>query len=172
MSLNSSLKKKPMSAVATLDLNLSAQHSLQDAKADEKIHAGSGNRMNAVSGAELWAARIGFFAGGFTVASWAPLIPFVQAQLLLEPYVLGFLLLGLGVGSFVGMPLAGRLTQRIGARNAILLSGLASCLLLVVLSLVPGFYIECAALLAYGVTLGCLEVSVNIYAGLTHPQIE
>ena len=158
MSLNSSLKKKPMSAVATLDLNLSAQHSLQDAKADEKIHAGSGNRMNAVSGAELWAARIGFFAGGFTVASWAPLIPFVQAQLLLEPYVLGFLLLGLGVGSFVGMPLAGRLTQRIGARNAILLSGLASCL-----SLVPGFYIECAALLAYGVTLGCLEVSVNIY---------
>ena len=163
MSLNSSLKKKPMSAVATLDLNLSAQHSLQDAKADEKIHAGSGNRMNAVSGAELWAARIGFFAGGFTVASWAPLIPFVQAQLLLEPYVLGFLLLGLGVGSFVGMPLAGRLTQRIGARNAILLSGLASCLLLVVLSLVPGFYIECAALLAYGVTLGCLEVSVNIY---------
>lgn len=163
MSLNSSLKKKPMSAVATLDLNLSAQHSLQDAKADEKIHAGSGNRMNAVSGAELWAARIGFFAGGFTVASWAPLIPFVQAQLLLEPYVLGFLLLGLGVGSFVGMPLAGRLTQRIGARNAILLSGLASCLLLVVHSLVPGFYIECAALLAYGVTLGCLEVSVNIY---------
>lgn len=97
------------------------------------------------------------------MASWAPLIPFVQAQLLLEPYVLGFLLLGLGVGSFVGMPLAGRLTQRIGARNAILLSGLASCLLLVVLSLVPGFYIECAALLAYGVTLGCLEVSVNIY---------
>ena len=61
------------------------------------------------------------------------------------------------------MPLAGKLTQRIGARNAILLSGLASCLLLVVLSLVPGFYIECVALLAYGVTLGCLEVSVNIY---------
>lgn len=163
MSLNSTLKKKPMSAVATLDLNLSAQHSLQNAKADEKIHAGSGNGANAVSGAELWAARIGFFAGGFTVASWAPLIPFVQSQLRLEPYVLGLLLLGLGGGSFVGMPLAGKLTQRIGARNAILLSGLASCLLLVVLSLVPGFYIECAALLAYGVTLGCLEVSVNIY---------
>lgn len=163
MSLNSTLKKKPMSAVATLDLNLSAQHSLQNAKADEKIHAGSGNGANAVSGAELWAARIGFFAGGFTVASWAPLIPFVQSQLRLEPYILGLLLLGLGVGSFVGMPLAGKLTQRIGARNAILLSGLASCLLLVVLSLVPGFYIECAALLAYGVTLGCLEVSVNIY---------
>ena len=101
--------------------------------------------------------------GGFTVASWAPLIPFVQSKLALEPYVLGFLLLGLGVGSFVGMPLAGTLTQRLGARNAIALSGLASCLLLVLLALMPGFYFECLALLAYGVALGCLEVSVNIY---------
>ena len=152
-----------MSAVATLDLNLSAQHSLQNAKADEKIHAGSGNGANAVSGAELWAARIGFFTGGFTVASWAPLIPFVQSHLQLEPFVLGFLLLGLGVGSFVGMPLAGTLTQKLGSRNAIAISGLASCLLLILLAFMPGFYFECLALLAYGVALGCLEVSVNIY---------
>ena len=73
------------------------------------------------------------------------------------------LLLGLGVGSFVGMPLAGKLTQKIGARNAIAASGLLSCLLLVFLAMIPGFYFECIALLAYGVTLGCLEVSVNIY---------
>ena len=38
-----------------------------------------------------------------------------------------------------------------------------SCLLLVVLAMIPGFRIECAALLLYGVTLGCLEVSANIY---------
>ena len=29
--------------------------------------------------------------------------------------------------------------------------------------MIPGFRIECAALLLYGVTLGCLEVSANIY---------
>ncbi|MBM6704839.1 MFS transporter [Sutterella massiliensis] len=163
MSFHSLLKRKPKSAAATLDLPLSASDSLHREKTDEKIHAVSRTPTSAVSGAELWAARIGFFAGGFTVASWAPLIPFVQSQLALEPYVLGFLLLGLGVGSFVGMPLAGKLTEHLGARNAILLSGLASCFLLVVLSLVPSLYVECAALLAYGVTLGCLEVSVNIY---------
>ena len=61
------------------------------------------------------------------------------------------------------MPLAGTLTQKIGARNAIALSGLLSCALLVLLALMPGFYFECIALLLYGVTLGCLEVSVNIY---------
>lgn len=120
-------------------------------------------KAGAATKAELWSARIGFFTGGFTVASWAPLIPFVQSGLELSPMLLGTLLLGLGVGSFVGMPLAGTLSQRIGCRNAIGLSGLLSCLLLVCLTLMPSYAFECAALFLYGITLGCLEVSVNIY---------
>lgn len=126
-------------------------------KTDASPKAGSATK------AELWSARIGFFTGGFTVASWAPLIPFVQSGLELSPMLLGTLLLGLGVGSFVGMPLAGTLSQRIGCRNAIGLSGLLSCLLLVCLTLMPSYAFECAALFLYGITLGCLEVSVNIY---------
>lgn len=121
------------------------------------------NARIGVSKAEMWSARIGFFTGGFTVASWAPLIPFVQSELSLSPMVLGSLLLGLGVGSFVGMPIAGHLAQRIGSRNAIGLSGLLSCLLLVLLAMMPSYYFECVALFVYGITLGCLEVSVNIY---------
>ena len=144
-----SLKHKPDSAVSTSEHDLSVLHTQSDLPFSEKTNAA--NRTKAVSKFELWAARIGFFTGGFTVASWAPLIPFVQSKLALEPYILGLLLLGLGVGSFVGMPLAGTLTQRLGARNAIALSGLASCLLLVLLALMPGFYFECFALLAYGV---------------------
>ena len=120
-------------------------------------------KAGAATKAELWSARIGFFTGGFTVASWAPLIPFVQSGLELSPMLLGTLLLGLGVGSFVGRPLAGTLSQRIGCRNAIGLSGLLSCLLLVCLTLMPSYAFECAALFLYGITLGCLEVSVNIY---------
>ena len=126
-------------------------------KTDASPKAGSATK------AELWSARIGFFTGGFTVASWAPLIPFVQSGLELSPMLLGTLLLGLGVGSFVGMPLAGTLSQRIGCRNAIGLSGLLSCLLLVCLTLMPSYAFECAALFLYGITLGFLEVSVNIY---------
>lgn len=109
------------------------------------------------------AARIGFFTGGFTVACWAPIIPFVQNNLSLNPSQLGLLLLGLGIGSFVGMPIAGTLTAKFGSRTALGLSGLLSCLLLVMLAWMPGYYFECAALLAYGITLACLEVSVNIY---------
>lgn len=157
-----SLNRKPSGAVSPLDHDLSVLHNQHsDLPFGEKTHAA--NRTQDVTKFELWAARIGFFTGGFTVASWAPLIPFVQSELALKPHILGMLLLGLGVGSFVGMPLAGKLTQKIGARNAIAASGLLSCLLLVFLAMIPGFYFECIALLAYGVTLGCLEVSVNIY---------
>ncbi len=159
-----SLKRKPVGVSSAVEHDLSALHTHQDdIPFSEKTHAANRSASQAVSKRELWAARIGFFTGGFTVASWAPLIPFVQSHLALEPFVLGILLLGLGVGSFVGMPLAGTLTQKIGARNAIATSGLLSCLLLVLLALMPGFYFECAALLLYGVSLGCLEVSVNIY---------
>ena len=135
----------------------SSSRSISRDKTDASPKAGSATK------AELWSARIGFFTGGFTVASWAPLIPFVQSGLELSPMLLGTLLLGLGVGSFVGMPLAGTLSQRIGCRNAIGLSGLLSCLLLVCLTLMPSYAFECAALFLYGITLGCLEVSVNIY---------
>ena len=61
----------------------------------------------------LFAARAGFFTGGFTVASWAPIIPFVQTELSLEPAVLGTLLFGLGIGSFFGMPIAGTVSTRL-----------------------------------------------------------
>ena len=120
---------------------------------------------------KLMAARAGFFTGGFTVASWAPIIPFVQSGLGLQPAVLGSLLLGLGIGSFVGMPVAGTLSVRFGNRFALAFSGLLSCLLLVVLAMIPGFYIECAALFLYGVTLGCLEVSANIYGAKLEKEI-
>lgn len=120
---------------------------------------------------QLLAARAGFFTGGFTVASWAPIIPFVQSGLSLEPAILGSLLLGLGIGSFVGMPVAGTISVRYGSRFALALSGVLSCLLLVILAMIPGFYIECAALFLYGVTLGCLEVSANIYGAQLEKQV-
>lgn len=64
----------------------------------------------------LFAARAGFFTGGFTVASWAPIIPFVQTELSLEPAVLGTLLFGLGIGSFFGMPIAGTVSTKSSPR--------------------------------------------------------
>lgn len=111
----------------------------------------------------LTASYVGFFTAGFTIAAWAPLIPFVKEALQASPSSLGILLLMLGFGSILGMPLAGWLAVTLGPRRSIALSGLGSCLALILLAAVPGYLIECASLFFYGVTLGCLEVSMNLY---------
>lgn len=105
----------------------------------------------------------GFFTAGFTLAAWAPLIPFVKEALNLEPINLGAMLLALGLGSLVGMPLAGKVSAKYGSRAAIGASGAASCGCLVLLAMMPSYALECIFLFTYGVVLGCLEVSVNIY---------
>ena len=102
----------------------------------------------------LFAARAGFFTGGFTVASWAPIIPFVQTELSLEPAVLGTLLFGLGIGSFFGMPIAGTVSTRFGNRAALAASGVLSCLLLVVLAMIPGTSRSGATILG-AMLIGC-----------------
>ena len=99
---------------------------------------------------QILAARIAFFTGGFTVAAWAPLIPFVRNGLLLDEFRLGLLLFGLGLGSFFGMPFAGSLSERYGSRHALAFSGIGSCILLILLATVPNYYVECALLFLYG----------------------
>ena len=158
-----SLKQKPVGSTSVAEHDISVLQPNNTQPLINKTRAANVASANGVSSAELWAARIGFFTGGFTVASWAPLIPFVQSGLSLTPMILGVLLLGLGVGSFVGMPLAGSLAKKMGCRNAIAASGLISCALLVLLAWMPNYYFECIALFLYGISLGCLEVSANIY---------
>ena len=71
MAVNS-LKHKPTGAVSALDHDLSVLHTPSENNPfSEKTNAANAARTASVSRLELWAARIGFFTGGFTVASWA-----------------------------------------------------------------------------------------------------
>ena len=53
------------------------------------------------------ATRLAFLVAGFGVACWAPLIPYAKARLAVDDGVLGLLLLCLGIGSVIAMPLTG-----------------------------------------------------------------
>jgi hypothetical protein len=53
------------------------------------------------------ATRLSFFAAGFVMAAWAPLIPFAKARVEANDAQLGLLLLCLGIGSIVAMPVTG-----------------------------------------------------------------
>jgi MFS family permease len=108
--------------------------------------------------------RIAFFITGFAMAAWAPLVPFAKARSGMNDGVLGLLLLCLGIGSIVTMPLAGALTARMGCRRVIIVSTLIVCLALPILAQASSLPLLVAALLLFGAGLGALDVSMNIQA--------
>jgi MFS family permease len=65
-----------------------------------------------------FAVSAGFFMFGLALAVWAVHIPAVTARLQLDPAVLGFALLNIGLGAIVTQPLAGSLVARTGSRSA------------------------------------------------------
>jgi predicted MFS family arabinose efflux permease len=114
--------------------------------------------------AEQVATRIAFFIAGFGMAAWAPLVPFAKARIGMNEGVLGALLLCLGIGSFVSMPLAGALAARVGCRRVVTGSVLVICLALPPLAVVSSLPVLVAALLLFGAGVGALDVSMNIMA--------
>ena len=72
--------------------------------------------------AQAHATRVAFFIAGFGMAAWAPLVPFAKERLGIQEGALGTLLLCLGAGSIIAMPLAGILSSRLGCRRVLVLS--------------------------------------------------
>ncbi len=109
------------------------------------------------------ATRLSFFGAGFTMAAWAPLIPFVKGQLGASDAQLGLLLLCLGVGSLLAMPLTGMICAKRGARGMILLGGAGLVVLLPVLLMSTSLTMLGAALLVFGASLGTIDVAMNVH---------
>ena len=105
-----------------------------------------------------------FFVGGFGTASWAPLVPLLKARLGVAEDVLGLLLLCIGVGSLLTMPIAGFLAGRFGCRRVLAVDSLVFAALLLSLAAVGDICLAVPALLAFGAAMGILDVTVNIHA--------
>ena len=113
---------------------------------------------------ERIATRIAFFMAGFAVSAWAPLIPFARRKLALDDAQLGLMLLCLGIGSVLMMPLAGGLAARFGCRRTILAAGTVICLCMPALMLAPSIPVLAVALAVFGASLGVLDVVMNLQA--------
>jgi predicted MFS family arabinose efflux permease len=114
--------------------------------------------------AEQIATRIVFFVIGVAISAWAPLVPFAKSRTAIDEGTLGLLLLCLGVGSFVTMPLAGALAARFGCRRVILVSATLICLALPLLATLASPWRLAATLLVFGAGLGSIDVTMNIQA--------
>jgi MFS family permease len=113
---------------------------------------------------EQFSTRIAFFIAGFSLAAWAPLVPYAKARLGLDEGTLGLLLLCLGVGSIIAMPLAGALAARFGCRSVLIASTVMVCVCLPLLATVSSLPLMVATLFVFGAGMGALDCTVNIQA--------
>ena len=110
------------------------------------------------------ATRLSFLAAGFVMACWAPLVPFAKARVGVDDAQLGLLLLCLGIGSIIAMPLTGWLSARFGSKPMILCGGVGAALMLPLLATTGSALGLAATLLGFGASLGTIDVAMNIHA--------
>ncbi|MYN08739.1 MFS transporter [Pseudoduganella aquatica] len=116
------------------------------------------------SAAHRLSTRLGFLTAGITMAAWAPLVPYAKERLNLEASQLGMLLLCLGIGSLLAMPVTGTLTSRFGCRPVVLVSGALVCAVLPFLAIAPTPLLLGVTLFLFGATIGTLDVAINVQA--------
>lgn len=105
-----------------------------------------------------------FLAAGFGMSCWAPLVPFAKARLGVGDGALGLLLLSLGIGSVVAMPITGACSARFGCKPMILAGGMGLVVLLPFLAAANTAIALAACLFAFGASLGTLDVAMNVHA--------
>ncbi|MEK8170929.1 MFS transporter [Streptomyces sp. M19] len=95
---------------------------------------------------------------------WVVHIPVVEHRAGVSHAVLGWLLLVLGGGAFLGMRLVGPLTDRYGAHRVVPASGALCGAAVVLPGLATSGWALGVALLLLGFGNGCLDVSMNTHA--------
>jgi len=114
--------------------------------------------------AKSTAVFIVFVLNGVVFGSWAARVPALAAQVGATPAGLGLSLFGVSVGLIVAAPIAGRLCAAFGSRFVMVLGSAAGFVVLPVLGLTTSPLQLGLVLLVLGLTVGTLDVSMNIAA--------
>ncbi|UWR00384.1 MFS transporter [Rhodobacteraceae bacterium S2214] len=109
------------------------------------------------------ATRLAFLVAGFAMACCAPLFPFIKANVGADEGQFGLLLLCLGLGSIVAMPVTGVIAARRGARLMILCGGFGLVGMLPLLALVNTPIGLGVTLFVFGASIGTLDVAMNVH---------
>ena len=113
---------------------------------------------------EQIATRILFFIAGAATAAWAALVPFAKLNTAVNDGTLGFLLLCLGFGALIAMPLTGLLTSKFGCRWVMAVSVILFCLTLPFLSIISDTGLLAVGLFIFGVGIGITDCAMNVQA--------
>ncbi len=112
-----------------------------------------------------------FLVCGLALSSWAPMVPFAKERLGLDESALGILLLLLGAGAILMMPLTGFLSHRYGTRIVIFISGILAAILLPLLLLVNQVAAMGVLLFLFGAAVGAIDVAMNTHGVFVQNQL-
>lgn len=125
----------------------------------------SSSRAREIAGRrEQIATRAVFLVAGTAMAAWAPLVPFAKTRVGVDEGAFGLLLLCLGLGSIIAMPITGILTSRFGCRRIIVIASIAVAIVLPFLALANTPIELAIVLVLFGATVGTVDVAMNIQA--------
>ncbi|MFE7168670.1 MFS transporter [Streptomyces sp. NPDC057616] len=105
-----------------------------------------------------------FVLCGTMMGTWVVHIPAIEERVGISHATLGGLLVLLGFGAFAGMQMAGRLSDRLGARVVLPASGVLCSAALVLPGLPRDPWSLAGALFVFGFFNGFLDVSMNAHA--------
>ncbi|MFC0202437.1 MFS transporter [Paracoccus rhizosphaerae] len=111
-----------------------------------------------------WAVSVLFFVNGLIVGSWAPKLPVLLSRLSITEATLGLIVLGLGIGSLVMMPVFGAMVARRGSRQAVTLGAWLAAPSLIWISIAPDLWSVAAAVFLFGGVIGGMDVAMNANA--------
>lgn len=114
--------------------------------------------------AEQHSTRLLFLLAGFAAAAWASLVPVAKAATGVNEGQLGLVLLCLGIGSLLAMPVSGVVSTRHGCRKVLMVCGVALCACLPLLASVQNVFTLAAALFFFGAMIGTFDCVMNIQA--------
>ncbi len=104
-----------------------------------------------------------FFVNGAAIGTWVGHIAWVQARFDLSKSTLGLVILAMGAGVIVALPLMGQAVVRLGSARATRLAGLACVLALPLPLLAPTPWLLAFGLVAFGASSGAMDVSMNAH---------
>jgi predicted MFS family arabinose efflux permease len=110
------------------------------------------------------ASQFIFLICGLGLSSWAPMVPLAKARLQLNDADLGLLLLLIGAGAIVTMPLTGMLVSRFGSRKVIFISSLVLAFSLPLLAFADSVILMGLVLFFFGCSIGSVDVAMNSQA--------
>lgn len=116
------------------------------------------------------ATRLSFFVAGFSMACLAPIFPFIKAQVGADVRQFGFLLLCLGLGSIIVMPVTGVIAAKTSARLMILVGGFGLVVCLPILAVAWTSLALAGTLFLFGAFLGTIDVAMNLHGAEVEEQ--